>query len=211
MIHPFWKSQARIRLFLNRQSAGYRRSFVIRPRANASTCSLDAVIYLLIDDPQTHRCFMKHPFFDAYYDRLAALHADVKAAIQGLPQAALDWVPGPEMNSVGVLVIHLTGAERYWIGDLIGEDASSRVRADEFTSRGVNLEALFARLEKTLAHSRVVLENLDLSCLDQEFYAPTQQKRYTGAWCLLHALEHTAQHAGHLQLARQMWLQHSAS
>jgi uncharacterized damage-inducible protein DinB len=153
---------------------------------------------------------MKDPFFDAYYDRIAALHADVDAAIRDLPQAALDWVPGPEMNSIGVLVIHLTGAERYWIGDLVGEDPSSRVRADEFTRQGVTLEALFARLEATLAHSRAVLENLDLANLHQEFYAPAQQKKYTGAWCLLHALEHTAQHAGHLQLARQMWLQHSA-
>lgn len=154
---------------------------------------------------------MKHPFFEAYYDRLAALHAEIKAALQDLPQVALDWVPGPEMNSIGVLVIHLTGAERYWIGDLVGKEPSARVRAEEFTSRGVSLEDLYTRLEATLAHSQLVLERLDLNCLDQPFYAPAQQKEYPGAWCLLHALDHTALHAGHLQLARQMWQEQQAS
>ena len=34
------------------------------------------------------------PFFQDYLDRLQELHADITQAIEGLPGAALDWVPG---------------------------------------------------------------------------------------------------------------------
>ena len=38
-----------------------------------------------------------------YLDRLEALHAGLEEAIAGLPVEALDWVPGPGMNSLAVL------------------------------------------------------------------------------------------------------------
>nr|MBC8492461.1 DUF1572 family protein [Chloroflexota bacterium] len=46
-----------------------------------------------------------------YWERLQALHADIERTIAGLPQAALDWAPGPEMNSLAVLAVHVAGAE----------------------------------------------------------------------------------------------------
>jgi len=41
--------------------------------------------------------------FEDYFERLQALHADIKCAIKELPQMALDWVPGTDMNSLCVL------------------------------------------------------------------------------------------------------------
>lgn len=41
-----------------------------------------------------------------YLERLQALHADIECTIEGLPPEALDWVPGPDMNSLGVLAVH---------------------------------------------------------------------------------------------------------
>ena len=37
----------------------------------------------------------------------AELHADIEKVMENLPVEALDWVPGPEMNSIAVLVVHL--------------------------------------------------------------------------------------------------------
>lgn len=77
-----------------------------------------------------------HPFFEAYLDRLQELHAGILRAIDGLPAAALDWVPGPGMNPIAVLVVHAAGAERYWIGDVVARDPSDRDRAAEFWVQG---------------------------------------------------------------------------
>ena len=30
-------------------------------------------------------------------------------------------------------------------------------------------------------------------------------REFTVAWCLLHALEHSAVHLGHMQIVRQLW------
>lgn len=147
---------------------------------------------------------MLTPFEDCL-ERLQALHAGIKCAIKGLPQIALDWVPGPDMNSLGVLVVHVTGAERYWIGDVVGRDPSGRDRAAEFRARGLGEAALKKRLDETLAHSRVVLEKLTLSDLETLRVSPRDGREFTVAWSLAHALEHTALHLGHVQITRQLW------
>jgi hypothetical protein len=140
-----------------------------------------------------------------YLERLQALHADIERAIEGLPQAALDWVPGPDINSLCVLVVHATGAERYWIGDVVGRDPSGRDRAAEFRVYGLNEAALKKRLDDTLAHSRGVLEGLTLQDLGTPHVSPRDGREFTVAWCLAHALEHTAIHLGHIQITRQLW------
>jgi len=142
-----------------------------------------------------------------YLERLQALHADIECTIEGLPPEALDWVPGPDMNSLGVLAVHVADAERYWIGDVAGRDPSGRDRAAEFRTRGLDTAALKARLAKTLAHSQAVLEGLTLPDLEAARVSPRDGRTFTVAWCLAHALEHTALHLGHMQITRQLWEQ----
>ncbi|MBC8448027.1 MAG: DinB family protein [Chloroflexi bacterium] len=147
------------------------------------------------------------PLLEGYLERLQALHADIGRTIEGLPQAALDWVPGPEMNSLAVLAVHVAGAERYWIGDVVGGDPSGRDRAAEFHTQGLDAAALQARLAATLAHSQAVLEKLTLADLEATVVSPRDGRGFTGAWCLAHALEHTALHLGHVQITHQLWEQ----
>ena len=66
-------------------------------------------------------------YFEAYLDRLTALHSEAEQAIEGLLDAAFDWTPGPGMNSLTVLAIHFTGSEQFRIGDLIGRGANSLI------------------------------------------------------------------------------------
>jgi len=146
-------------------------------------------------------------FAAEYMDRLHELHQEIKQTYAGLPQEALDWVPGPEMNSFNVLITHLAGAERYWIGDLVGQDDSSRVRSTEFETTGLSTADLTQRLDAVLAHSQQVLSKLTLDDLAVQHLSPRHDREFTAAWCLLHALEHTAVHTGHLHIMRQLWLQ----
>jgi uncharacterized damage-inducible protein DinB len=146
--------------------------------------------------------------FAAYLDRLEALHADMNRVFTDLPIEALNWSPEREMNSLAVLAAHTAGAERYWIGDVVARDDSQRDRAAEFRTQAVSAQALIDRLDAAVAHSRGVLEQLDLATLDEKRLAPRGGDEVTVSWALTHALEHTAIHVGHMQIMRQLWEQH---
>ncbi len=144
-------------------------------------------------------------FFEDFLDRLQELHAYVERAIDGLSSSALDWHAAPDMNSLSVLVMHLTGAERYWIGDVVGQDPSGRDRNAEFRSKKLTDEVLKARLQSTLAHSRTVLETLTPEELETTRVAPLHGHTVRVGWALAHALEHTAIHAGQAYIIRRLW------
>lgn len=137
-------------------------------------------------------------------DRFSEVHADILKALEALPHAALDWVPGREMNSMGVLVMHLAGAERYWLGVALGE-APARDRDAEFMSRGLTLEQVKEEVAKTDRYARQVMERLSPRALEEMKVSPRNNKSFSVGWCLLHALEHTVLHCGHIQLTRQLW------
>ena len=115
------------------------------------------------------------------------------------------------MNPLGVLTIHVAGAERYWIGDVVGKDPSGRDRDAEFRTRGLDADTLISHLAETLDHSWRVLEDLSLADLETKRFSSLDGRQFTVAWCLAHALEHAALHLGHMQLMRQLWDQTLAS
>lgn len=146
-----------------------------------------------------------HAIFVEHLERLGFLHAEILSALDGLPPAALDWSPGPAINSLAVLTTHVIGAERYWIGEQVGGRAAHRVRADEFEVHHVDPTKLSAGLNETLQLTAEVLAALTPADLERPLGLTREGYAYNGAWALLHALEHTAQHSGHIQLMRQWW------
>jgi hypothetical protein len=146
-------------------------------------------------------------FFVDFQELLESLHRDFIATFEGLPQEALDWVPGEEMNSLCVLVVHTTGATRFWVGDMAMGESSNRDRAAEFQARGWSESALKERLASTKAYVRTALERLTLADLALVREVPGRNFQTSVTWALLHALEHTSLHLGHAQLTRQLWQQ----
>ncbi len=146
-------------------------------------------------------------FFEDYLDRLERCHNDILQAIENLPPAALDWNPGPQMNSISVMLFHLTGAERFWIGDIALQDPSNRDREAEFKVVNVEVDTLNKRLDDNLHYARTVLDKLSLQDLETLRSTPRDGNQYTVAWALLHALEHSSIHLGQIQLTRQLWEQ----
>ena len=149
------------------------------------------------------------PFFDDFLERLTALHRSCLNSMDGLSVQALDWVPvqkpTAEMNSISILITHLVGAERYWIGDVALGDNSERVREQEFQVHGLSAAELMNKINAASDFARTALWNLAFDDLDRKMLSPRDGKKYTIAWALLHALEHTALHVGHLQLVCQLW------
>jgi len=147
------------------------------------------------------------PFYEALAERFHELHGDIQRDLEALPFEALDWKPGPEMNSVSVIIVHLTGAERFLIGDVTMQDPSNRNREAEFRVAGMSKEDLIRRLTETETYILAAFEKLSLADLEAVRTHPRHGNQVSVAWALLHALEHTGTHVGHIQLTVQMWHQ----
>ena len=146
-------------------------------------------------------------FFEEYLNILQTCHADILKALDGLPPAALDWIPGPDMNSISVLVFHLTGAERYWIGDVAAQDPTERDRDAEFKVHEVGTDVLKKRLTDNTEYARIALEKFTIQDLEATRVSARDGREFTMAWALIHALEHSTLHLGQIQLTRQLWEQ----
>lgn len=153
------------------------------------------------------------PFFQDYLHRLTEIHQDILNAIQGLPADALDWTPihysNTEMNSINVLVTHICGSERYWIGEIACGDDSKRVRAEEFKVSGLNSADLSTKIVAATNYAESALQKLSIDDLPLVKSHTRDGKPVTVGWALLHALEHAAIHLGHIQITRQIWDQNS--
>lgn len=146
------------------------------------------------------------PFFEDFVTLLEKCHLNIIEAIEGLPAEALDWSPGADMNSISVLITHLTGAERYWMGDVASQDPSNRDREAEFKVHDVDANLLKKRMAGNLEYARTALKNFTLADL-QATRNTRDGESFTVAWALLHTLEHTTLHLGQIQLTRQLWEQ----
>jgi uncharacterized damage-inducible protein DinB len=142
-------------------------------------------------------------FFEDYLNNLHELHSEIENALDGLTPAALDWVPQPGMNSIGVMVFHLTGAERFLIGDVIAGNTSNRDRDAEFKVQGMDMSALVRRLANNSDYISGVLAGLTLADLESRRLF-RNQREVTVGWVLGHALKHTATHMGQIQLTREL-------
>jgi uncharacterized damage-inducible protein DinB len=146
-------------------------------------------------------------YFADYLSLLRSCHNDIHKVLNGLPPEALDWVPGDDMNSISVLVVHLTGAERFWIGDVAAQEPSDRNRDAEFKAKGLGTDILKKRLNDSLTYASAALEKFSLQDLETPRSSPQTDREFTIGWSLLHALEHSMLHLGQIQLTSQLWEQ----
>lgn len=149
-------------------------------------------------------------FFTDYLERLDYLLEDFTKTFSGLSQEALNWKPGPDMNSIAVLVTHTAGSTRFWIGDVVLGESSNRVRDTEFAVESANEAALKIMLANVQAYARDGLQRVTLADLGTVKQTPDGEGEYTVGWVLLHVMEHVGQHLGHIQITRQLWDQRNS-
>src|SRR5205807_5367577 len=91
----------------------------------------------------------------------------LKAATEA-NDVAFHWAPGPEFNSVAILLRHLAGSERWWIGEAIGGIPSRRVRDAEFLHDRPGREEILRAVEDARRTTRQVLAPLTMQDLEAE-------------------------------------------
>jgi len=101
------------------------------------------------------------------------------------------WRPNEASNSIGNLMLHLTGNLREWIIGGVGQRAFERVRQQEFDERShLPGKELLATLRATLKESDDVLGSVD-----PESLLTRRQIQHDG-WTVLEAIYHVVEHFG---------------
>jgi len=145
---------------------------------------------------------------DNYLNRLDDLHNQVSSLIAELPAEALNWRPieGKDdhiTNSLAVLTAHLAGAEHFWIAEVIGGRPATRDRDAEFVTVAATPAELLQILEKGSRETREVLSALSESDLSGTRQA--KDRTVSVRWGILHVIDHTSLHLGHMQITYQLW------
>jgi uncharacterized damage-inducible protein DinB len=123
----------------------------------------------------------------------------LRHCVNALPHDAVWARPNESSNSIGNLLIHLTGNVTEWILGGVGGQTISRYRAGEFAQKaGRDAQALLDDLERVLTKADSVLARLKPEDLERPIAIQGRETTVLGA--IYHVVEHFAMHAGQIIL-----------
>ncbi|HXG93419.1 MAG TPA: DUF1572 family protein [Blastocatellia bacterium] len=123
--------------------------------------------------------------------------SQIRTCIEELSEEQLWWRPNEASNSVGNLVLHLSGSVRHYLCRGIGGIEYTRNRPAEFSERGpLPKQELLSIFDETIKQSRDVLASFDT----ERFWDATEEPKYypTIFEQLLGIMAHIATHTGQI-------------
>ena len=136
--------------------------------------------------------------FDAIRVRITRTFPDqIRAAVAELTDEQIWWRPNEESNSVGNLVLHLTGSLNHYLNRAFGGIEYQRDRAAEFSERKpIPRSELLARFDEMVVSAERTLSSMPLDRLGQSSPEP---RMYTVAIeDLVGIATHVANHTGQI-------------
>ena len=143
-----------------------------------------------------------------YLERIEDLRGQVGGLVSGLTPEALNWRPiegwdDHATNSLAALAAHSAGAEHFWIAEVVGGRRATRDREAEFATLAASSAEIIRLLENTALETREVF--LTLKDTDLKDTRQTAGRTVPVRWCILHVIDHTSLHLGHMQVTFQLW------
>lgn len=127
----------------------------------------------------------------------------IERCVERLTIEQIWWRPNPESNSIGNLMLHLSGNARQWIVCGLGGEVDQRQRQTEFDEREeIPREELLGKLRTTVTDVSDVLSRFDSDRLLDEY--PIQGTRVTALAAIFHVTEHFSMHSGQIILLTKM-------
>jgi len=127
----------------------------------------------------------------------------IERCLELLNDEQIWWRANPQSNSIGNLILHLSGNVRQWIVSGLGGAADSRDRGAEFAQRDViSREELIEKLKQTLGDADAALAKFDAEkLLDLQ---SIQGCDVSALEAILHVVEHFSMHTGQIILMTKM-------
>jgi uncharacterized damage-inducible protein DinB len=142
-----------------------------------------------------------HSQMTKYYKMLEEIRDNTFKRIEGFNDRQINWTPHAGYNSIGVILKHMLGAEKFWIGEKIGGTPVHRNRDDEF--RGpISMQELQQRRTET---SRMTMQSLD-KVADQDLskkIATARDEKPLEEY-LMWIIGHMSQHQGQVYLMKKL-------
>lgn len=127
----------------------------------------------------------------------------IERCVERLSDEEVWWRANEESNSIGNLLLHLSGNARQWIVCGVGEAADHRERQQEFDERSVLPRAeLLARLRQTVGEVDDVLARFDVARILER--RVIQGSDVTLLEAIFHVTEHFSMHTGQIILLTKL-------
>ncbi|MGH2349217.1 MAG: DinB family protein, partial [bacterium] len=129
------------------------------------------------------------PSLEDHWKTIEELHKDIFEAVEPLSDDQINWRHPALTNTIAILLRHVAGSERWWIGEVIGGRPMHRVRDTEFEHERLQKAPLVEGLHDALGVVKEVLEQTTPADLRQVMKGTRRGKayRYTKEWALLHS------------------------
>lgn len=143
--------------------------------------------------------------------QLELLAGDVLRELEGLPEDVLNQtVDVPEANSLFAIATHMMASGENWTLVVVGGRDIARDRDAEFVATGTFAD-LQARYDAWMRGMHEVLDEYPDSELGRETSLPAYRadlgvEMMTVELGLIHVIDHTAVHLGHIQVTKQFLL-----
>jgi uncharacterized damage-inducible protein DinB len=127
----------------------------------------------------------------------------IESCVERLTNEEIWWRANEESNSIGNLLLHLSGNVRQWIICGLGNEPDNRVRQQEFDERThISKEELIHKLKTTVEEADKVLANLNPEILLEN--RKIQGKDIAVNYAIYHVVEHFAMHTGQILLLTKL-------
>lgn len=127
----------------------------------------------------------------------------IRIAVEQLTDEQVWWRPNDASNSIGNLILHLSGNVTQWIVGGVGRTSVTRDRPKEFSERSViPRHTLLEQLTATVDRAVHVFTELDPATLETRL--TIQGNDVTVLEAIYHVVEHFSMHTGQILLLAKM-------
>src|SRR6266567_2628766 len=127
----------------------------------------------------------------------------IESCLERLTDEQIWWRPNEQSNSIGNLLLHLSGNARQWIVCGVGGATDSRDRDGEFAQRdAIAREDLHSLLKRTLADVDATLAQFDANQLLER--RTIQGSNVSALEAILHVVEHFSMHTGQILMMTKL-------
>jgi uncharacterized damage-inducible protein DinB len=121
----------------------------------------------------------------------------IERCLEKLTDEQIWWRPTAESNSIGNLLLHLSGNARQWIVSGLGGESDRRIRQQEFDERAlIPGSELLSGLRDTLERVDKVLGKFDPELLLTHY--DIQETKVIALEAIFHVVEHFSMHTGQI-------------
>jgi len=128
----------------------------------------------------------------------------IERSLELLTDEQIWWRANPQSNSIGNLLLHLSGNVRQWIVCGLGGAPDGRDRDSEFAERKlISRDELLVRLKQTLSEADAALAKFDANKLLERHLI--QGCDVTALAAIFHVVEHFSMHTGQIIMIAKMF------